>query len=574
MDIIIVDDHSTDKTAEVAAAWASRDKRIRSLVLPVGTNGGAGQPTNRGIELCHNESKYLAFVDGDDYIAPKMYQKMVARAEKDKLDFAVANFKLVYDDPQPKRRPKENYDHKYWAQLVSLGKKVLKPSVTENLFRISPVPWRKLYSMDFIRTHQLRFPEGDYVFEDNAFHWLVTIAAQRVGIIDETFAFHRKGRAGQTMENIDNKQKDRELGLAGYFQNMNYVAEKLLRQRPANELYLTQFFVWVGRSGWILAGTRWKKKMKTKICSVFYRRWKTWLQQTPTHFRAKQTPPEWVAPSQMRLREIDISIVIPTHGAQPRRVLSLLKHLVSNGKVLRKKFEVIVVDVEFPKQEHSEIARLISKQANFFYLKQKSNKGKGRARNVAIPLVEGTYVWFLDPNDTCHLHALREAVDQAVKLDTDLMFMPYLLNTNKAGSPPKTEPMPADEVALWKRPKQTLEEKRRTAFALTSDSFVHLVKTQFMLDGDISFGPTTEHSELQLHWDAIAQARSISFFKKPVCIHTIDNRQQNKASKKVLANAMALTHRVLEKRGFFRNAGLAVLWSAFAKKNKSAGSRR
>jgi glycosyltransferase involved in cell wall biosynthesis len=57
LDIIIVDDASTDTTPEVMAEWEAKDKRIRTLSLHIGTNGGAGQPTNRGIELCKPESK-------------------------------------------------------------------------------------------------------------------------------------------------------------------------------------------------------------------------------------------------------------------------------------------------------------------------------------------------------------------------------------------------------------------------------------------------------------------------------------------------------------------------------------
>jgi glycosyltransferase involved in cell wall biosynthesis len=57
LEIIVVDDASTDNFAEVMAQWEAKDKRIRSLRLPLGTVGGAGQPTNRGIESCSPESK-------------------------------------------------------------------------------------------------------------------------------------------------------------------------------------------------------------------------------------------------------------------------------------------------------------------------------------------------------------------------------------------------------------------------------------------------------------------------------------------------------------------------------------
>jgi hypothetical protein len=57
LEIIVVDDASTDNSASVISQYLSRDERIRSLLLPSGTLGGAGQPTNRGIESCSPESE-------------------------------------------------------------------------------------------------------------------------------------------------------------------------------------------------------------------------------------------------------------------------------------------------------------------------------------------------------------------------------------------------------------------------------------------------------------------------------------------------------------------------------------
>jgi glycosyltransferase involved in cell wall biosynthesis len=248
LDIIIVDDASTDNTPNVVAAWQARDKRIRSLRLPIGTNGGAGQPTNRGIELCSRKSKYLALVDGDDFIAPTMYEKMVAKAEEKNppLDYVLANFAII--DENLGLVPA--YDMHSWGNLTGgEGEPAfLKPHKYPKLFSISPVPWRKLYNMDFIQRHRLRFPEGDYFFEDNSFHWVTTLNAQHIGVVDEVFCFHRRGRAGQTTavmlgkspkgeimeeetEDMDAEEPDEEddggsrksAAVAGLFGNINHI---------------------------------------------------------------------------------------------------------------------------------------------------------------------------------------------------------------------------------------------------------------------------------------------------------------------------------------------------------------
>jgi glycosyltransferase involved in cell wall biosynthesis len=205
LDIVIVDDASTDSTHDLVATWKEKDARIRYLRLPIGTNGGAGQPTNRGIELCSPDSKYLALLDGDDFIAPTMYEKMVGKAEERQppVDFVLANFAVI--DESLVLAP--NYDQDRWDCLVRKGsRKLLRPFTDPALFQISPVPWRKLYSMDFIRHHRLRFAEGDYFYEDNSFHWMVTLNAQRVSVVDEVLYFHRKGRKGQTTSAISKRR--------------------------------------------------------------------------------------------------------------------------------------------------------------------------------------------------------------------------------------------------------------------------------------------------------------------------------------------------------------------------------
>jgi hypothetical protein len=98
-------------------------------------------------------------VDGDDFIAPRMYEKMVSKAEAHDppLDMVIANFAII--DENFKMIP--NYDEKHFLGLIQESKKrgVLNPRFHPKLFRISPVPWRKLYNMDFVRRHSLRFPE-------------------------------------------------------------------------------------------------------------------------------------------------------------------------------------------------------------------------------------------------------------------------------------------------------------------------------------------------------------------------------------------------------------------------------
>ncbi len=78
LEIILVDDGSTDKTGLICDGWAHRDSRIRVIHKK---NGGVSDARNTGIR--NAQGKWLGFVDADDYISPTMYERLYQhRTEK------------------------------------------------------------------------------------------------------------------------------------------------------------------------------------------------------------------------------------------------------------------------------------------------------------------------------------------------------------------------------------------------------------------------------------------------------------------------------------------------------------
>ncbi len=74
LEIILVDDGSTDKTGEICDEWARKDRRIKVLHKE---NGGLSDARNAGIQK--SRGQWLGFVDGDDYIVPTMYEHLYQR---------------------------------------------------------------------------------------------------------------------------------------------------------------------------------------------------------------------------------------------------------------------------------------------------------------------------------------------------------------------------------------------------------------------------------------------------------------------------------------------------------------
>lgn len=90
LEIILVDDGSTDLSGKICDEWASKDNRI---VVIHKTNGGLSSARNTGLDVA--KGRYIAFVDSDDYINPEMYEIMVKLLKKSNSQIACCGRKRV-----------------------------------------------------------------------------------------------------------------------------------------------------------------------------------------------------------------------------------------------------------------------------------------------------------------------------------------------------------------------------------------------------------------------------------------------------------------------------------------------
>jgi glycosyltransferase involved in cell wall biosynthesis len=193
IEIIIVDDASTDNSPEIIREYRQKESRIRVLTLPENTPGGVGIPVNRGMDMAHGD--YIGFVDSDDWVHPGMFETLHTLAEKHDADYVFCDF-YRYDERKDRHYPSN--DKQNWAPIGRLEGNLTKENKSA-LLRLSPVPWRKLYRHSFLKKHKLQLPEGDFFFEDTPFHFMVTLKAQRAAYIDMPLYVHRISRPDQTM---------------------------------------------------------------------------------------------------------------------------------------------------------------------------------------------------------------------------------------------------------------------------------------------------------------------------------------------------------------------------------------
>lgn len=172
IEIICVNDGSTDKSLEILNEYASKDDRITVIDQE---NGGHAVATNRGMKLAKGDFLYL--MDSDDIVDIHALEETVKVAEERNVDFVIFQAINYYMDTD-ELVEQENYSMNELADFV--GDKVFNwKDIKDFAFSITVTPWSKIYKREFIEKNNCRFPEG-LVFDDNIFFWEVLFSAERI----------------------------------------------------------------------------------------------------------------------------------------------------------------------------------------------------------------------------------------------------------------------------------------------------------------------------------------------------------------------------------------------------------
>lgn len=178
LEVIVVDDASTDATAAIADAWAARwPERVRLLRLE--RNRGAGAARNAGLAVA--AGRYAGFADVDDTQEPAMYAALVAAAESAGAQVTVCGLRKVFADGAPDE--------------VHLPAPGMSPAALLAHDELMPPVWNKLFLRSFLESADIRFPDTR-VSEDMAFVFKALASAGTVACVPEAFYnYHRHGES-------------------------------------------------------------------------------------------------------------------------------------------------------------------------------------------------------------------------------------------------------------------------------------------------------------------------------------------------------------------------------------------
>jgi Glycosyltransferases involved in cell wall biogenesis len=193
IEIICINDGSTDNSLEILNRYAEYDKRFLIFSQP---NSGQGSARNLGLQLA--KGKYVYYMDSDDLLAVDALADLYHEAEKDSLDILYFDGESFFDNAQIAEQHKSYltyYRREREYSEVLTGSELFVRFKQDNGYRVSPC--LQFIRRRFLFEHGISFP-GGIIYEDNVFALKCILEAERASHRQKCF-FTRRVREGSTM---------------------------------------------------------------------------------------------------------------------------------------------------------------------------------------------------------------------------------------------------------------------------------------------------------------------------------------------------------------------------------------
>lgn len=184
IEIICVNDGSTDGSLEILEKYRKKDNRIK-IVNKV--NGGLPSARNAGLDIA--KGKYIGFVDSDDYIEKNMFQKLYEVAKKEKSEIVVCGAHIFPENPRANNWLYNSLSP--WYQHYDK----FEPQILFECVCTTPFLWRMLIKRNLIENYNLRLDEHILLGEDKLFQAKVYPKAKGITIIPDKlyhYCWYRK----------------------------------------------------------------------------------------------------------------------------------------------------------------------------------------------------------------------------------------------------------------------------------------------------------------------------------------------------------------------------------------------
>lgn len=186
LEVIIVDDGSTDESIEVIESYVESNSNFK-LIKQI--NKGPGNARNTGID--HSTGQYIAFLDSDDFINPNTYMDMYKAITESGSETLIGNLRCF--------NGKRKWYLPYMKVLFSKDLPVVRHIKEFEELHISPSACNKLFSSKLIKENNIRFRENLSVGEDLLFSQEALFKSNSTRVLNKTVLHYRIKEVGTSL---------------------------------------------------------------------------------------------------------------------------------------------------------------------------------------------------------------------------------------------------------------------------------------------------------------------------------------------------------------------------------------
>ena len=389
LEIICVNDGSTDNSGKILEEYAKKDPRI---IVVTKENGGLPSARNAGLERASGE--YVGFVDSDDYAEPKMYETLVNAAKKDNSEIAICGANIFPESP---KADKWLYDT---LSPQAAHYKEYSPEVIFDRGDTTPFLWRILAKKSLIDEYDLRLDESIVLGEDKAFQEKLYSRAKGITVIPDKLYNYCWFRPGSLMSTQVYGKNSRKVSLhtrliAGVYEDL--ASQNMKKEQKENtELSFLNWSLPFIYNDFMSLPLAEKTDLSQSLVSLWER---------AGYYRHLRNLPEW---KRSAFEYIKSFLKIPAPGKNPR--LSFISTAEGSSRYIDEWIfninslsgpdtEFIIINNGSSNENYLKIQDLLYKNPCVRLFNTPCHYSYGDCLNSGVNLASGTYITFLETQD-------------------------------------------------------------------------------------------------------------------------------------------------------------------------------
>ena len=234
IEIILVNDGSTDNCGKIIDEYAKKDNRVIALHKE---NGGQASARNMGLDIA--SGKYIGFVDSDDWIEPDMYESLYNKINKTNSDICICGRRAYTEEGRLSN------EINLQDEIIDFNKDNDKKHILDKfLYSYTVVVWNKLYKNEIINNNHIRFEDVNYVgSEDALFNYCVLSNTKRITSINHIY-YNQLSREGSTARTYKPGYMNRTANMIKCMRDYSKKINSPMIYNDLSPLFLLFFYQW------------------------------------------------------------------------------------------------------------------------------------------------------------------------------------------------------------------------------------------------------------------------------------------------------------------------------------------